>query len=223
VKAPKPDKPEVRKSTRVAVIVAHPDDETLWAGGLLLSHPEWSPFILALCRRDDPDRAPRFRQALDCLDAEGALGNLDDGPEQVPLATQRLQDSILTLLPRCDFDLLLTHAPQGEYTWHRRHGEVSLAVRNLWRDGRLSAGALWQFAYEDGGGTYAPRPRPDSSFELALPEWIWSRKYSLVTEVYGFGATSWEARAATRTEAFHCFTDREATHPLTHVSQTGGL
>jgi len=25
----------------VCVIVAHPDDETLWTGGMILMHPEW--------------------------------------------------------------------------------------------------------------------------------------------------------------------------------------
>jgi len=32
----------------VAVIVAHPDDETLWAGGLLIDHPEWDVFVACL-------------------------------------------------------------------------------------------------------------------------------------------------------------------------------
>jgi LmbE family N-acetylglucosaminyl deacetylase len=34
---------EIPKS--VAVIIAHPDDETLWAGGIILSHPSWLWFI----------------------------------------------------------------------------------------------------------------------------------------------------------------------------------
>jgi LmbE family N-acetylglucosaminyl deacetylase len=44
----------------VAVIVAHPDDETLWAGGTILSHPSWQWFIVCLCRGSDKDRAPKF-------------------------------------------------------------------------------------------------------------------------------------------------------------------
>ncbi len=28
------------ENNKCAVIVAHPDDETLWAGGLMLMHPE---------------------------------------------------------------------------------------------------------------------------------------------------------------------------------------
>lgn len=150
---------EPGESIRVAVVVAHPDDETLWAGGLLLSHPEWFPFIATLCRGKDPDRAPRFLKALEQLRAQGAMGDLDDGPDQVPLDSSVLKEAILSLLPGRDFDLLLTHAPQGEYTWHRRHGEVSQAVQDLWREGRLRAKRMWQFAYEDGGGAYAPRPK----------------------------------------------------------------
>jgi LmbE family N-acetylglucosaminyl deacetylase len=31
----------------VAIIVAHPDDETLWAGGTILNHPSWKCFIIS--------------------------------------------------------------------------------------------------------------------------------------------------------------------------------
>ena len=68
----------------VAVIVAHPDDEVLWCGGLLLSHPGWTAFVACLTRGRDPDRAPRFRRVLERLGAQGAMGDLDDEPEQEP-------------------------------------------------------------------------------------------------------------------------------------------
>jgi LmbE family N-acetylglucosaminyl deacetylase len=213
-----PDR-EPGKTARVAVIVAHPDDETLWAGGLLLSHPEWSPFILALSRGEDPDRVPRFVKALECLGAKGAMGNLDDGPDQFPLSSRHVEDAILSLLPRLDFDILLTHAPQGEYTWHRRHGEVSRAAQELWRDGRIHARALWQFAYEDGGGTYAPRPQKDASLHLSLSDAVWQRKFGIITAIYGFSGDSWEARAATRNEAFNCFAEPGSIPPVAENGQ----
>jgi len=194
---------------RVAVVVAHPDDETLWAGGLLLSHPEWSPFIVTLCRGKDPDRAPKFQRALERLGAKGAMGDLDDGPDQMPLTAAVVQDTLLALLPERRYDLLLTHAPDGEYTRHRRHEEVSRAVWALWRIGSLRARDLWQFAYEDGGGAYLPRPRQDAPLQLALPAAVWTRKAALLTEVYGFGEESWEARVTPRTEAFLRFGEQE--------------
>lgn len=205
-------------TTRVAVVVAHPDDEVLWAGGLLLGHPEWSIFVMTLCRGEDPDRSERFRQSLSRLGACGAMGNLDDGVDQFPLSAARVQDAILTLLPRRDFDLLLTHAPQGEYTWHRRHGEVSMAVRDLWRDGHLQAKSLWQFAYEDGGGAYLPRAQSETSLQVPLTEAIWEQKRRLITDIYGFTETSWEARTTPHIEAFNCFTEPGALHPTTEQS-----
>lgn len=211
------------RTTRVAVIVAHPDDETLWAGGLLLSHPEWSPFIVSLCRGNDPERAPRFRKALESLGAEGNLGNLDDGPDQFPLSARRVQEAILALLPERDYDILLTHAPQGEYTWHRRHGEVSLAVRALWREGELQARSLWQFAYEDGGGAYAPRPQTAASLHLPLSCSIWARKKRIITGDYGFAESSWECRALSLAEAFTCFSAQELAPPAARQARMIGL
>lgn len=193
---------EPRAIRRVAVVVAHPDDETLWAGGLLLSHPAWTPFIVTLCRGSDPDRAPKFLRALGYLNAHGRMGDLDDGPDQIPLPAGKVREAILSLLPDRNYDLLLTHAPRGEYTRHRRHEEVARAVRRLWRDGILRAGMLWQFAYEDGGGAYPPRARQDAGVRVFLTEELWTRKHDLITRVYGFGAASWEARVVPRAEAF---------------------
>ena len=190
---------------RVAVVVAHPDDETLWAGGLLLNHPEWSPFIVTLCRASDAERAPKFSRALEQLHAQGAMGDLDDGPAQISLSGKRVRDAILALLPERDYDLLVTHSPCGEYTRHRRHEEVSRALRELWQKGQLRARQLWQFAYEDGGGCYLPRARSDAGLRLALSKATWARKYHIITQVYGFARASWEARIVPRTEAFTCY------------------
>lgn len=202
--SPSPETNGIRR-VPIAVVVAHPDDETLWAGGLLLSHPEWSPFIVSLCRGNDPDRAPKFSKVLALFNAQGIMGDIDDGPDQIPLPDALVQDAILALLPGRDYELLLTHAPNGEYTRHRRHEEVSRAVTALWHGGKLRAKWLLQFAYEDGGGTHAPRPQQGAGIRLPLSDELLARKSSIITDVYGFSAASWEARAVTDTEAFHCF------------------
>ena len=116
------------ESKTVAVIVAHPDDETLWAGGTILSQPAWSWFIATLCRASDGDRAPRFFQALKALGADGKMRDLDDGPEQKPLPDSEVQETILQLLPQEHFDLIISHSPAGEYTRHLRHEEIGKAV-----------------------------------------------------------------------------------------------
>ena len=58
---------EQKKSKSVAIIVAHPDDETLWAGGNILSHATWTCFIVCLCRGNDTDRSSKFYDALKIL------------------------------------------------------------------------------------------------------------------------------------------------------------
>jgi LmbE family N-acetylglucosaminyl deacetylase len=187
---------------RALVVVAHPDDETLWAGGMILMHPSWRWRIVTLCRAGDPDRAPRFQRALARLGATGAMADLDDGPEQVPLPPDEVARAVLDLAGDGDYDLVLTHGPQGEYTRHLRHVEVSRAVAACWRGGAIRARALWHFAYEDGGGAFPPRPAADAERKVALPPTVWEQKRRIIEDVYGFGPGSWERRAAPRVESF---------------------
>ena len=195
-----PDEP-----LRAAVVVAHPDDETLWCGGTILTHRDWQWTVVSLCRASDPDRSPRFFQALEALGASGAMADLDDSPYQTPLDPDEVRETILSLLPEGRVDLIVSHSPRGEYTRHRRHEEVGRAVLALWSEKRIATAAVWAFAYDDAGGARLPTavPHADRVENLAAP--TWQEKYRIMTEIYGFGPESFEARATPRTEAFWCF------------------
>jgi len=193
------------KTKTIAVIVAHPDDETLWAGGTLLMNAEKKYFIASLCRKNDPDRAPKFKQAVKVLGATGIMGDLDDGPEQTPLTDEQVETAVLNLLPATSFDLIITHSIFGEYTRHRRHEEIGRAVINLWWSGRLQARELWAFAFEDGGRVYYPEAMKDAELVYRLPQTIWQKKYRIIRETYGFTEDSWEAQATPKHEAFRQF------------------
>jgi LmbE family N-acetylglucosaminyl deacetylase len=195
----------LKKSAIVAVIVAHPDDETLWAGGTILKNPFWEWIIITLCRADDPDRAPRFHSVLEMFHAKGNMGYLDDGPEQNPLDENLVKTAVLQLLPDRHFDIIITHDPAGEYTRHLRHEETSRAVIDLWYDKKISAHELRTFAYEDGGKAYLPQPIKNADLFFELPKKIWHRKYQIITEIYGFNTQSFEAQTTPHAEAFWQF------------------
>jgi LmbE family N-acetylglucosaminyl deacetylase len=190
------------ETAKVAVLVAHPDDETLWTGGTLLMHRTWRTFVGTLCRGGDEDRARKFFRALELLDADGAMADLDDGPDQVPLGEDDVRSTLLSLVPEEPFDVIVTHGSKGEYTKHLRHEEVSRSVLRMWNAGELQSRELWLFAYEDGGGTRLPCAEVGADIVVDLPDDVWTRKRRLLTETYGFAPESWEGRTTPRREAF---------------------
>ena len=197
-----------RKNFTATLIVAHPDDETIWAGGTVLIHSDWHWTIVSLCRGNDTDRAPKFIRATQQLGAVCEIGNLDDGPEQLPLSEVDVEQMVLSLLPETHFDLILTHSPHGEYTRHRRHEEIGTAVASLWEKGLINTKEIWMFAYADGGkGGKDDLPQAIKTAHMIsyLPEDIWRRKYIIITDTYGFAPGSYEASIVEREEAFWCF------------------
>ncbi len=197
-----------KRSVTAALVVAHPDDETLWAGGTVLMHPDWRWTVASLCRLSDPDRRPRFLHATQELGAAGVMGELDDGPEQTPLPESEVQQTLRSLLPAKHFDLILTHGPYGEYTRHRRHEETSKAVITLWEKGLIRTNEVWMFAYADsgkGGKDDPPQAIKTAHLLIQLPEEVWQRKYYIIADIYGFAPETYESSIALREEAFWCF------------------
>lgn len=189
----------------IAVIVAHPDDETLWCGGTILLHPESNWFVACLCRKNDSDRAPKFNTVLKNLDAKGIMGDLDDGAQQRRLDQKAVKRAIANLLPQESFDLIITHSPFGEYTRHLRHEEIGKAVISLWKDKIINTNELWAFAYEDGNKQYYPQPIDAANIHQTLPKNIWEEKYRIITEIYGFDKAGFEAKTTPKNEAFWQF------------------
>lgn len=96
------------------IVVAHPDDETLWAGGLAAR----GGFDIICCSvpKTDPIRAWKFYNACKVLGANGkVLPFIEPGPNQ-PLIG-------LEVLDLNGYDTIYTHNKLGEYG-HLHHKQV---------------------------------------------------------------------------------------------------
>ena len=177
------------------VIVAHPDDEIIWMGGLIIRNRSWEWHILGLSRAGDPDRAPRFRLAGDDLRARTYISDLDDSPALPPLSPDlgEIKSRIKGIVP-LEFDLIFTHGAAGEYG-HRRHPEVHRAVTEMSAAGDLK-GELVYFAYTDG----RPDPEPDAAVTLSPDEY--AMKKHIIRDIYGFKEGSFEFESAGPIETF---------------------
>jgi len=190
---------------RALVVVAHPDDEVLWAGGTMLMFPEWSWKVISLCRGDDWERRARFFSVMTFLGADGSLASLDDGPDQHPLEQRHVENTILSELQSREFDLVITHSLFGEYTRHLRHEETGRAILSLWQKDALITRELWMFAYSDRQRTRYPRAIEGAHLDIALPTDIWQKKREIICGIYGFSRNSWEAMTTPVREAFWRF------------------
>ena len=94
---------------RAALVVAHPDDETLWGAGWILTRPEDS-FAVWCCStpRIDPKRGEQFFDACRVLDVPGVAFTGKDYPGR-PLDLSGL-DGVLD-----NYDYVVTHNGLGEY------------------------------------------------------------------------------------------------------------
>lgn len=185
------------------VIVAHPDDETIWMGGVMLHHPRVRWTIFSLCRSDDPDRAPKFMKAAEHYGAKGIISNLEDEDimnikESVPEIKKRIKN----LIPDTNFDYIFTHGPRGEYG-HKRHKGVYRAVKDLLSIGTLKARSKFTFAYhlDEKKNIGAPDKKTDFTFNLSLD--VLANKRRIIKAIYGFKPTSFEYKSCNEIEKFN--------------------
>jgi len=195
---------ELKKGSKALVVIAHPDDETIWMGGTIISNSAADWTIYSLSRASDADRAPKFRRVCVHYGARPIIGDLaDDGSlklnESVPVIMRLIRKQIKS----AEFDYVFTHGDNGEYG-HVLHKGTHSAVKRLFRAKKLAAGNLVFFHYQNSSRSIysrlKPRNSPDVIFKLNKKTFL--AKLNVMSEIYGFAPQGIDAGYCTNPEAF---------------------
>ncbi|OGF24938.1 hypothetical protein A2303_06525 [Candidatus Falkowbacteria bacterium RIFOXYB2_FULL_47_14] len=186
---------------RALVIVAHPDDETIWMGGALLRFSKIKWTILSLCRASDSDRRPKFFRVCERYGAKGIIADLDDEDKlsfknTLPVIKKIIKEEV----GRARFDYLFTHNANGEYG-HPRHKGAYQAIKEMIKDGELSADKVFFFAY-DPVGKHKVKVGKNADTNLKLTSDEFKEKKRIVAEMYGYPHDGIDVGYCTDVEGF---------------------
>ena len=184
---------------KILIIVAHPDDETIWMGGTILRNKKrWDTTIVCLCRKDDTDRAPKFRRVCKAYNARCFMSDLED-EELEDIETGEVKERIPRAIKRKSWDAIYTHGANGEYG-HKRHVIVHNAVEEMLSDNELSAKEVLFFAYQLRGRFAYASERADKFINLNDVELL--SKRDIIKNIYGFDEKSFEVICSRKKESF---------------------
>lgn len=168
------------------VCVAHPDDETIFFGGLLQKKRNKLPWhVVCMTSDGDPERKKQFAKACALLGVEKTHWWAFPDRYEQRLPIRDVVEKLLELPTPAE---IFTHGAVGEYG-HPHHQDVSYAVHSAFQD----HGKLFSVAYN----TF-----PD--FEIKLTPKEFELKARILTKIYGSETSRFlNVLPSTYAEGFH--------------------
>lgn len=112
------------------MIIAHPDDETIWAGNHILNNKY---LIVCITNGNNRVRRKEFFTAMEMSGNYGVMLNYPDNPKRIKNnwrgVKRGIRQDIAYILHAKKWSQIVTHNPEGEYG-HIQHRFTSMLVTN---------------------------------------------------------------------------------------------
>jgi LmbE family N-acetylglucosaminyl deacetylase len=182
-----------KKHMNAAVFCAHPDDETIFMGGTILNHPDWSWNIYCFTYMDNSMRGRELKKAIGKFRSFGVkhinfnmLGFNDSKDPMVLGDDFRLYRLALKEIGKNKkFDVIFTHNKKGDYG-HPQHIMVQKAVRKEFKGNN----SIWEFICL-GAEKVVPAPILENLVLMQLDRKSLERKLK-VFESYSSQMSTWK-------------------------------
>jgi len=194
---------KLEDNKKALIIIAHPDDETIWMGGTIARNKKVYWTIFSLCRASDRDREPKFKRVCEYYGAKSIISDLDDeGKLSLEEAKQEAKKIILKKIDFSEFDYIFTHGANGEYG-HERHIAIHLAIDELVKEENIRPDTVFYFNYVKNEKNNLEPSNGSIINKLSKKELL--EKKRVVAEMYGYPVDGIDVGYCTNSEAFKIY------------------